>query len=427
MPRLAKPFTTPRRTDSKTFQVTLNPACGLPQRVCNEWRRRSFHDLPDDLANYRNPKNKAAAEAGAFALVNYLKKKQEEGRARHIIIEDVTAGEWIEKFTKIETSPRTGINNSKNKPYSVDSIENYLSYYTLHLTDDPLMKLQMAEVEEEDVLDFTTRMSVRKLKDGRAMVGTRTFVGVIVFVRMAFKSYQKKNKRWINPFQFLDAPSYDSVIRDILPEDEVVKLFMPGVLRDSMELAVCGAMFLSGLRRSEIYALKPECLDWHTPKIKVINAWQCYNKKDRVLGPTKGKKMREAPFDPILQQAIKKLWEENGRHEFVFCRKNGKTPGSSWINRNFPLWLERAGIELDGREIVPHCSRHSLASLLEERGVPERHIQELLGHTNPKTTRKYLHSTQKTIRVIGGKISEAMEIKEKANKEEQKIVTFKVS
>jgi len=260
MPRLAKPFTTPRRTDSKTFQVTLNPACGLPQRVCNEWRRRSFYDLPDDLASYRNPKTKAAAEAGAFALINHLKRKQEEGHALRVAIEDITAGEWIEKFTKIETSPRTGINNSKNRPYSIESVENYLSYYSLHLKDDPLMKLQMAEVEEEDVLDFTTRMSVRKLKDGRAMAGTRTFVGVIVFVRMTFKSYQKKNRRWINPFQFLAAPSYDSVIRDILPEDEVVKLFMPGVLRDSMELAVCGAMFLSGLRRSEIYALKPECL-----------------------------------------------------------------------------------------------------------------------------------------------------------------------
>ena len=425
--RVPQPFSTPRRNDSKTFQLTLKCTCGLPERVCAEWRRRSFLDLPGELAMYRNPKTKSAAEAGAVALIAYLKKKQEEGGACRVAVSDITVGDWIEKFTRIETSPRTSINNSKNKPYSVDSVENYLGYYTLHLKGDPLMKLQMAEVEEDDVLDFTTRMSVRKLKDGRAMAGTRTFVGVIVFVRMAFKSYQNKNRRWINPFQSLDAPSYDSVIRDILPEDEVVKLFMPGVLRNTMELAVCGAMFLSGLRRSEIYALKPECLDWHTPKIKVINAWQCYNKKARVLGPTKGKKMREAPFDPILQQAIKKLWEENGQHEFVFCRKNGKTPGSSWINRNFPLWLERAGIETGGREIVPHCSRHSLASLLEERGVPERHIQELLGHTNLKTTRKYLHSTQKTIRVIGGKISEAMEKKLEQKPEENKAINFMAS
>jgi integrase len=391
--------------------------------VCNEWYRRSFQLLPQELANHRNPKDKSAAKAAAIALIVFLKKKQEEGNARHITIEDTTVGEWIEKFPKIETSPRTGINNSKNRSYSFDSVENYMSYWTVYIKGDPLMKLKMTETEEEDVLDFTTRMSAKKLKDGRSMAGTRTFVGVIVFVRMAFKSYQRKNRRWINPFQFIDAPSYDSVTRDILPEDEFIKLFSPGVFMNTMELAVCAAMFLSGLRRSEIYALKPKCLDWHTPKIKVRNSWQSYNKIDRVLGPTKGKRVREAPFDPILQEAIKKLWEENGKHEYVFCRKNGKTPGSSWINRNFPIWLERAGIKLDDREIVPHCSRHSLASLLEEKGVPERHIQELLGHTKLKTTRKYLHSTEKTIRVIGKKISDAME----QVPEENKVLDFRVS
>jgi integrase/recombinase XerD len=148
-----------------------------------------------------------------------------------------------------------------------------------------------------------------------------------------------------------------------------------------------------------------------------------FNKKEKVLGPTKGKKPRDAPFDPILQEAIKKLWKENGRHEFVFCWKNGKVIGSSWIKGRFPQWLQRTGIELGGRNIVPHSSRHSLASLLEERGVSLRYIQELLGHSDLKTTKTYLHSTEKTIRDIGRKISEVMESKHK----EDKILDFKVS
>ena len=118
MSRTEKPFTTPRRVDSKTFQLTLNPSCGLPQRVCAEWKRRSFHDFPIELVDYRCPKTKAAAEAGAFMLINYLKKKQEEeGSARRIATEDITVGAWVEKFINIETSPRTGINASKNRPY----------------------------------------------------------------------------------------------------------------------------------------------------------------------------------------------------------------------------------------------------------------------------------------------------------------------
>jgi hypothetical protein len=75
MSRLSKPFITPRRNDSKTYQITLNSTCGLPTRICDEWQRRSFQDFPDELAQYRNPKTKQAAETAAFVLITYLKKK----------------------------------------------------------------------------------------------------------------------------------------------------------------------------------------------------------------------------------------------------------------------------------------------------------------------------------------------------------------
>jgi len=426
MPKFAKPFTTPRRADSKTFQLTLSPSCGLPRRVCAEWRRRSFQDLPDELADHRCPKTKPDAEAAAIALINCLRKKQEgEGSARRIVTEDITVGAWVEKFVNIETSPRTGINASKNRPYSFNTIDVYKSYFNCHIKDDPITKLTMAEVEEEDILEYVSRLSIKKLKNGNQTGGTRTFTGVIAFIRLAFNEYQRKAKRWINPFQFIDPPKNNKLSWDALPEDEMLRLFQPGVLKDTMELAVCAVMFLSGLRRGEISALRPEDLDWHTPKITVCRSWQRFNKKEKVLGPTKGKKIRLAPFDPILQEAIKKLWEENGKHEFVFCQKNGRVIGSSWIKKRFSKWLKRAGIELGGRRIVPHSSRHSLASLLEERGVSLRYIQELLGHSDLKTTKIYLHITEKTIRDIGRKISEVMEGGHE--KEPQNIVGFKVS
>jgi integrase len=138
-------------------------------------------------------------------------------------------------------------------------------------------------------------------------------------------------------------------------------------------------MFLSGLRRAEIAALKPDCLDWVTPKITVRNTWQKHDNKSRVYGPTKSKKERDAYFYPILQQAIKKMWEENGEHEYVFCHPDGSILKPLWIRLRFPEWLKRAGIELGGREIVPHSARHSLASLLEERGISLRYIQDMLG------------------------------------------------
>jgi len=424
MPRPKKPFVVQKRKDWNTYLITLNATSGLPPRVCHEWQRKSFQNFPAELITYSRPKTKAAADTGAIALIEYLKNKQREGSAySRAAAEDITVGAWIEKFTAVETSPRTGINASKNRPYSPDTVDTYHSYFINHIKGDPLCALKMAEVEEEDAMEFLTRLSVKKLDNGKTMSGSRTFAGVIVFVRMAFKTYQRKNSKWLNPFQNIDPPIYKSVARDALPEDEMLRLFCPGVLKRTMELAVCAAIFLSGLRRSEVAALRPEDLDWHTPKITVKRAWQNFNVKKRVLGPPKGKKARIVPFDPVLQEAIKKLWEENGKHEFVFCWKNGEIIGPSWTNFNFKKWLERAGINLNGREIVPHSSRHSLASLLEEKGVSLRYIQELLGHSDLKTTKIYLHSTEKTIRNIGEKISESM----KGQDTEQKVLSFKTS
>ncbi|MDR0475877.1 MAG: hypothetical protein LBH43_19705 [Treponema sp.] len=107
--RTPEPFSTNYRKDTQKYHSPLTPACGLSARVCLEWRRRSFLSLPDDLANYRNPKTDKAAQAGVKALITYLIKKQvEEGSARRISVEDITVGAWIEKFTELDTSPPDG-------------------------------------------------------------------------------------------------------------------------------------------------------------------------------------------------------------------------------------------------------------------------------------------------------------------------------
>ena len=83
--------------------------------------------------------------------------------------------------------------------------------------------------------------------------------------------------------------------------------------------------------------------------------------------PPKGKRDRDTLFDPILQEAIKKLIYVNGQHEFVFSYKDGTTPGAKWFYEHFQKWLKRAGIEPTGRKIVPHSARHSLALLRDKR------------------------------------------------------------
>jgi integrase len=410
MSRVPQPFITPRRNDAKTYQISLNPACGLPGKICQQWKRRSFQDFPPELAQFRNPKNKAAAQAGAFALIEFLKNVHEP--ARESSDNRITVGAWLEKFTRLEGNPRSARNIARSRPYSIKTIGRYEGLYRNYIKNDPFARSCMSEVEETDALEFISRLAeqdVRKKKKTYKLVGTETLSMAVKFIRMAFKEYQKTHQRWHNPFRDIEPPKNSrKVDRDAFTEDEVVSLFGPGVLKDTMELAVAAAMFMAGLRRGEIFALRPEDLDWRTPKMLIRRSWQDFDRRSREMGPTKGKKERLAPFDSVLQEAVKKLWEENGEHEYVFSFANGKTPGPSWIKGRFKKWIIRAGIELNGRKIVPHSSRHSLASLLEARGVSLRYIQDLLGHSDLKTTKTYLHSTDATIRDVGKKIETAM-------------------
>ncbi|MDR2095787.1 MAG: hypothetical protein LBP76_09765 [Treponema sp.] len=55
--------------------------------------------LPLELAAFREPQTKVAAESGAMALIEYLKNqlKKPNGTNPTVIRDTITAGAWLEK------------------------------------------------------------------------------------------------------------------------------------------------------------------------------------------------------------------------------------------------------------------------------------------------------------------------------------------
>jgi len=52
---------------------------------------------------------------------------------------------------------------------------------------------------------------------------------------------------------------------------------------------------------------------------------------------------------------------------------------------------------LDINKVSPHILRHTFATHLLYNGVPIRHLQELLGHSNISTTQIYTHLSDQHI------------------------------
>jgi site-specific recombinase XerD len=167
----------------------------------------------------------------------------------------------------------------------------------------------------------------------------------------------------------------------VLCTEELRRLFdVAG--RDVKHKALLMTLYGSGLRVSEVAALRPADIDSHRMLIHVR------------LG--KGAKDRMTKLSPRLLEVLREYWRaaRPGKWLFPQATNPGLAMNTSSIERMVHRLARRAGI---GKTITPHTLRHSYATHLLDAGTDLRTIQVLLGHRNLKTTAIYLHVSQAKI------------------------------
>jgi len=124
----------------------------------------------------------------------------------------------------------------------------------------------------------------------------------------------------------------------------------------------------------------------------------------RVRG--KGGKDRYVPLPKRSLELLRKYWLTNRPGSYLFPSARGRDiiPCGT-LHRTFKIVLRQSQIR---KNASIHTLRHSYATHLLERGLDLRAIQEILGHTSPKTTSLYTHLTQKTIDTIHDTVNRLM-------------------
>ena len=144
------------------------------------------------------------------------------------------------------------------------------------------------------------------------------------------------------------------------------------------DIAVIELLFATGMRISELCALKPKDIDLESSNVLIYGK----GAKERIL----------QIGNPAVIEALV-LYQETFREEisvceyfFVnrLCHKLSDQSVRFMINR----YAKLAGIE---QHITPHMFRHSFATLLLEQDVDIRYIQRMLGHSSISTTEIYTH------------------------------------
>jgi len=132
-------------------------------------------------------------------------------------------------------------------------------------------------------------------------------------------------------------------------------------------------LYYGGLRLSEAVSLRCEDIDLDR---MVIHVRRGKGAKDRFV---------------FLHPRVKDLLLELGRRDngLVTAPKGEMRQYSSRsVQSIVTIAASRAGVK---KRVTPHTLRHSFATHLLEGGADIFHIQTLLGHKNPSTTRIYTH------------------------------------
>lgn len=146
--------------------------------------------------------------------------------------------------------------------------------------------------------------------------------------------------------------------------------------------AIIMVLYRAGLRVSELCNLTfPDC-NFETGKLYVQGG--------------KGKKDRYVPMDEDISSSVKRWLEIRPDSKFLFCTAKGDQLDPRYVREMCYRLSAKAGVYIqDGKtqkNVSPHKFRHScFTSLLQERVLNIREIQELAGHSRLETTMIYTH------------------------------------
>ena len=261
--------------------------------------------------------------------------------------------------------------------------------------------LTLRELEARHLQMFYSEM-LRKVKPN-------TVIHYHAIIHSALKYAVKTDMLVQNVADKVDRPKKNSFQPVFLSAEEMQKMF-EALRGTKLELPVLVAAFY-GFRRGEVLGLKWDAIDFERGTISVIRTVTTItlDGKQTEIEQQSAKTKSSLRTLPLIgsfreyflqvkeaQELNKQICGNCYNHEydgFVFVDELGERMRANYLTSAFPKFLESHGL----RRMRFHDLRHSCASLLLANGVPLKHIQEWLGHSDFTTTANiYAHLDYKS-------------------------------
>lgn len=217
-------------------------------------------------------------------------------------------------------------------------------------------------------------------------------------IHKALKYAVKMDLIPFNPADKVERPKKQRYIADYYRQEELERLLEASKDHPYSLLIQMTAFY--GLRRGEVVGLKWDAIDFEQGTISVKRTVTStiidgkYQEFEQQSAKTKSS-LRTLPLIGSFREYFMQVKEAQELNKqvcgncynyeydgFVFVDELGERMRVEYLTNAFPKFLESHGL----RRMRFHDLRHSCASLLLANGVPLKHIQEWLGHSDISTT-----------------------------------------
>ena len=194
-----------------------------------------------------------------------------------------------------------------------------------------------------------------------------------------------------NPAARVKFPRIKERPRDAFTLEEACIILNFAMSYDRQRIAVAiMTLLLTGLRCGELLGLKDSDISGNTLTVNRAVYLENHQAKVTEHEAKTESSLRTVPLLPELAYRLRTLPHKG---EFLFSTKNGTLLHPRNFTRDYDAFFRHLReTEPSVRHLSPHCCRHTFATLTREAGTDLRVVQELLGHTDIKTTARYSHA-----------------------------------
>ena len=267
------------------------------------------------------------------------------------------------------------------KAYKLD-----LSQFTHYLSDNG-KTIDIEKVDKQTLREYLQQLVEKnKIKTVKRKIAT---------LKALFNYLEFEERITVNPFRRMRIKIKEPLhLPGILTLNEVKTLFQTvyrakqqcsdhgnytykSITRDIVALEL---LFATGIRVSELCNLKKKEVDIEQSYIQVTGK----GSRERLI------QLCSQEITIILKEYIGLFHPAGSDFSYFFINRLGHRLSEQSVRFMIRKYAQKSNID---KEVTPHMFRHTFATLLLEKEVDIRYIQQLLGHSTIATTQIYTHIT----------------------------------